>query len=469
MNYSPRARVISGFSPDEPITIDKVRAVTHPEDLPGTSALARMALDPEIRNNDPYEYRIVRADTGEIRWALAHGEAVFRRVGDSVQAVRFLGTIQDITSRKLAENALREAELRQRLAIDAARMAVWELDVENDRLTVSAELNRMFGLVPDACPTVAELRNLLAPGDLDKITEVRNRVASANDPHFEAEFRCRFPDGSLRWRLLRAEVQTSAGGEPRRIIGVLMDIDERKRANEQKQLLLREVHHRVKNSLSIIQALATQSFGRGAADPNALHAFLGRLAALAKATDLAVAQQGEAFGLADLIATVTEPFRSPTRFKIAGKDVQLPARLNVPLALVFNELCTNAAKFGALSNANGSVSLRWEITTKGLELHWQETDGPPVPPKLNKAFGLRMILDVLPVEFASAQIEPRPSGIRCHILVATSGWKTLLPETEMRIDTHVEGHRKAIDDVAGKANTDGGGQLSPVIPSAGRS
>lgn len=429
MNYSPRARAISGFSPDEPITIEKVRAVTHPEDLPRTSALARMALDPHVRNNDPYEYRIVRADTGEVRWALAHGEAVFRRIGDTVQAVRFLGTIQDITTRKLAENVLREAELRQRLAIDAARMAVWELDVPNDRLIVSAELNRMFGLAPDACPTAAELRKLLAPGDLDRIMEIRNRAAAANDPFFEAEFRCRFPDGSLRWRLLRAEVQTSPGAEARRIIGVLMDIDERNRADEQKHLLLREVHHRVKNSLSIIQALATQSFGRGAADPNALNGFLGRLAALAKATDLAVAQQGEPFGLPELIVGVTEPFRSPNRFEILGAAIRLPARLNVPLALVFNELCTNAAKFGALSNATGSISIRWEITTNGLELHWQETGGPPVPPKLDKGFGLRLILDVLPVEFGSANIEPLPSGIACHILIAQTGWTILPPES----------------------------------------
>lgn len=421
MSYSPRARAICGFSPDESITIEKVRAVTHPADLPVTSEQARMALDPEIRNNEPYEYRLVRADTGEIRWALAYGEVVFQRSGDTVKAVRFLGTIEDITARKQAENALREAELRQRLAIDAARMAVWELDVPTDLLMVTPELNRMFGLAENACPTVGELRRLLAPGDLERITEIRSRAADLADPYFEAEFRCRFPDGSLRWRLLRAEVQNFPSGEPKRVIGVLMDIDERKRGDEQKHLLLREVHHRVKNSLSVIQALATQSFGRGAANPAALNGFLGRLAALAKATDLAVAQQGQPFSLTDLIVGVARPFLSPNRFELHGEDIKLPARMNVPLALVFNELCTNAAKFGALSNAEGTVSIEWETTARGIELHWRESGGPPVPTKLDQGFGLRLILDVLPVEFGSAQIDPLPSGISCHILIANPG------------------------------------------------
>jgi len=77
MNYSPRAREIYGFTPDETVTFAKVRDATHPEDLPRTSALAKLALNPSIRSREPYEFRIVRADTGEERWILAHGEAIF--------------------------------------------------------------------------------------------------------------------------------------------------------------------------------------------------------------------------------------------------------------------------------------------------------------------------------------------------------------------------------------------------------
>ena len=95
MNYSPRARAICGFAPDELVTLDKIRAVTHPDDLPRTSQMARRALDPEQREKAAYEYRILAADTGEVRWVLAHGEAIFATGGGVTKATRYIGTIVD--------------------------------------------------------------------------------------------------------------------------------------------------------------------------------------------------------------------------------------------------------------------------------------------------------------------------------------------------------------------------------------
>ena len=165
MNYSPRAREIYGFTPDETVTFAKVRDATHPEDLPRTSALAKLALNPSIRSREPYEFRIVRADTGEERWILAHGEAIFEEVEGVTRATRYLGTIEDITRRKATELALQESERRQRLALEAARMAVWELDLATDSLTSSAELNRIYGLPADCRPTLEDLRALYVPGE----------------------------------------------------------------------------------------------------------------------------------------------------------------------------------------------------------------------------------------------------------------------------------------------------------------
>jgi len=217
MNYSPRARAIYGFSPDEPVTYEKVRVATHPKDLPRTSALAKKALDPAIRNKDSYEYRVCKAGTGEVRWVLAHGEAIFLPVNGVTKAVRFVGTLEDITDRKATELALRESELRQRLALDAARMAVWELDTASGTITSSPELNRMFGLPLEANPTLDELRALYGPGERERLFEIARAALDSGRSNFEAEFFCRRPDGNLYWLLLRAEVVFSASGEIDRV------------------------------------------------------------------------------------------------------------------------------------------------------------------------------------------------------------------------------------------------------------
>jgi PAS domain S-box-containing protein len=107
MTYSPLAKAICGFSPDLEVTYEDAKRVTHPEDYPRTSAMAKRALDPAIREVQPYEYRILRPD-GSIRWVIANGQAVFAEVDGIVQATRYVGTIRDVTERKEAEQALHE-------------------------------------------------------------------------------------------------------------------------------------------------------------------------------------------------------------------------------------------------------------------------------------------------------------------------------------------------------------------------
>jgi PAS domain S-box-containing protein len=107
MTYSPLAKAICGFAPDLSVTYEDAKRVTHPDDYPRTSAMAQRALDPTIREAQPYEYRILRPD-GSVRWVIANGEAVFAEVDGVVQATRYVGTIRDVTERKQAEQALHE-------------------------------------------------------------------------------------------------------------------------------------------------------------------------------------------------------------------------------------------------------------------------------------------------------------------------------------------------------------------------
>lgn len=419
MVYSPRARAICGFSPDEPVNFEKVRAVTHPEDLPRTSAQAQRALDPAIRSREPYEYRVIRADTGEVRWVLAHGEAIFARSGGGHKAIRYLGTIQDITERKATEDALRHSELRQRLAIDAARMAIWELDVGTGSAQISPELARMFGLDPADGPTLEDLHRHYAPGERERIQRAGQEALAEGKTHFETEFRARWPDGSLHWLLMRAEVLFGPSKRPERVIGVLLDINERKRREEQQMLFMRELNHRVKNSLSVVQSIANQTFRDDRADPEALQAFRQRLYALASANDVLVEQEWTAFSLRALVERLVAPYRDPAeRIVLSGPELSLPPRLNVPLALVLHELATNAAKYGALASKGGRVTIVWREVEKGVELTWAESGGEYVEGPLRRNFGMRLISEILPIELGAVDFEARPEGVFCRILLA---------------------------------------------------
>ncbi len=144
MNYSPLAREICGFAPDQAVTYEDAKAVTHPDDYPRTSAMAQRALDPDIREVQPYEYRIVRLD-GSIRWVIAHGEAVFDDVDGRATAVRYVGTLQDITDRKQTEQELREqfailAQLAEGVIVADARGRLTFVNEAAARLHGVAEL-----------------------------------------------------------------------------------------------------------------------------------------------------------------------------------------------------------------------------------------------------------------------------------------------------------------------------------------
>lgn len=110
-----------------------------------------------IREQQPYEYRILRPDR-VVRWVLAHGEAIFEEVDGELRATRYVGTLQDITDRRRAEQERVDSEARLRLAIEAGGMAVWQVDLATDTIIGSPELNRLLGFPEGATPAADEMR-----------------------------------------------------------------------------------------------------------------------------------------------------------------------------------------------------------------------------------------------------------------------------------------------------------------------
>jgi PAS domain S-box-containing protein len=419
MTYSPRARSIFGFGPEDSITIEMVREATHPDDLPRTSAMSRRALDPAIRDKQPFEYRLIHRRTGETRWVLAHGDAIFAKVDGTLKAVRFLGTIEDITERKSLEQKLLDADVTRVLAFEAAGMAVWEFDLVNEELSVTSELKALFGFQAEEHPTLEDFRNCYLPGQREVLRKAAETAQAAGSSSFSAEFKIRRFDNMERWMLLRAQFVAGAEGTPTRIVGVLIDIDDRKRAEQQQQIMLRELDHRVKNSLSVVLALASQTFRNTASVTEALSVFQGRIKALALANDALVDRQWGSFDLPILVDKVTAPYREDGNdpFVIDGEPVRLRPTANTPLALVFHELCTNAAKYGALSVPSGKVRLTWREQDGGCWISWVEEGGPPVQNREMKGFGTKLISQILARDFKNLKIDMLPGGVRCEIFV----------------------------------------------------
>ncbi len=206
-------------------------------------------------------------------------------------------------------------------------------------------------------------------------------------------------------------------------VNMLIDITERKRAEEQQSLLIRELHHRVKNTLATVQAI----MGSTARTADTIDAFktalIGRISSLAK-THLLLADETPTVSLSDLLYKELGAFDdgSGDRIVVSGPPVELPTQLAVSLGMALHELTTNAARFGALSVHGGRVTATWRVTLtarrRTLDFGWVESGGPPVEPPARKGFGSRLLELVLPVQIrAKTHIEYALEGVRVHYRV----------------------------------------------------
>ncbi|HEU0100217.1 MAG TPA: HWE histidine kinase domain-containing protein [Allosphingosinicella sp.] len=196
---------------------------------------------------------------------------------------------------------------------------------------------------------------------------------------------------------------------------------ERRRSEEHLRLLVNELNHRVKNTLAIVQSIAVQTFSGDGSEGKRRRAFDSRLSALAAAHDLLTTENWEFASLRQVIEKAGLGCGAPAeRLSVGGPDVNVQPRTAVTIAMAVHELCTNAVKYGALSNDTGRVAVAWDVADSGggnrLRLRWQESGGPEVTVPDRRGFGTRMIERALAAELGgSARIEFRPEGICCTV------------------------------------------------------
>ena len=193
-------------------------------------------------------------------------------------------------------------------------------------------------------------------------------------------------------RLLLAQAEIDARGL---LAQAGIDAREREASDKLQKLILEELHHRIKNTLATVGAIASQSLRNVPGAEHAQHAIEGRLMALGRAHDLLLQAQWTSADLAKIVRGATEAFDNPDvpKFTIAGPDVRMTSGAVIAIAMTLNELCTNTTKFGALSVPAGRVDIAWTLdpVTRRLQLTWTESNGPAVQAPEKRSFGTRLI------------------------------------------------------------------------------
>jgi PAS domain S-box-containing protein len=190
------------------------------------------------------------------------------------------------------------------------------------------------------------------------------------------------------------------------------EVANRKRTEETKDLLLHEIKHRVKNTLGTVQAIASQTFR--AAPREERDAFGARLRAMSEAHDLLTNQDWGHVGVSDVVARAVAPFNS-ARFTVKGDHASLSSAKALLLAMVLHELCTNAVKYGALSDTSGRVAIDFHNGDGHVVLHWQESGGPAVTAPSRKGFGTNLIQRAMAGEQGDARFDYSGDGLKVRL------------------------------------------------------
>ncbi len=384
----------------------------HPEDRARASSFwERLQHDPLPADD---EFRFRRED-GEHRWFLYHTVPQCDELG---RATQWIGTALDIHDRKLAEEGLAAKRELLQSVIETSPDPIFSKNLDGTYRIANQATAHAIGA--ESLNLIGHHdREFLPPNVLERIENADARALAGETIVVEETIE----NAGLtpRTYLTTKAPLRGPNGEVIGLVGTARDITERKDNERQRELLVGELNHRVKNTLAIVQSIAWQTLRSGADPEEARHAFDARLQTLAGAHDILTRNNWEVFGLRQLLDRVLEPFRrADDGFDLEGPDVQLDARVAVGLALAFHELSTNAGKYGALSTPAGHVSIRWQVvrTDEGsrLRLTWQERGGPEVKPPERRGFGSRLIERGLSTELRGRpEIEFRPDGVVCEI------------------------------------------------------
>jgi len=313
---------------------------------------------------------------------------------------------------------LLESEQRRSLALAAGNMGSWDWDLTSGEFMWDEGQHAIYGVTPGHFSVTPEnLKVLILPEDWEKLQFGMNVLLEQGQPH-QAEFRIRRPGGEVRWCASTAAATRDSSGKVIRISGVTIDITERKEAEERQALLAREVDHRAKNAMSIVQSIVRMTKADSILDYVAV--IEGRITALSRVHAVLSDSRWQGANLTKLVEEELAPYRSgyADRIRVAGPSVVLDPTTAQTLAMALHELATNAAKYGALSHPYGTLELRWDVQPKAIVINWCESGGPPTGAPNKTGFGTRIITNSIEQQLGGkTTFGWRAEGLSCVLFV----------------------------------------------------
>jgi PAS domain S-box-containing protein len=393
-------------------------ASLHPEDV----ARAVLARDEAFRNRQSeysVEYRIYRPD-GEVRWVETR---CFISYDSGGRPHRVVGVCIDNTERKLSEQALAERNAQFDLARKAARVGTFTFDNASQTMQLSDASAIILGLPHSSTEISADdWHARVHPDDVTWVDAYRRRTFRERRPECVSEFRIIRPGGEVRWIEARATISYDDAGRAYRMTGVYIDTTERRQAEDHKTLLIAELDHRVKNTLACVAAVTHRTRDTAQSMDDFVAVLEGRINSLANAHSLLSLNRWHGVSIAELVRGELAPCTNGGDTQIDGPEIVLTAEATQPVTMVLHELVTNAAKYGALSNGQGRISVCWRKHANGrsseLVLDWRETGGPPIDARNQPGYGTTVIRNLIPYELGGiVHYELAADGARCRMQI----------------------------------------------------
>ena len=325
---------------------------------------------------------------------------------------RRLETQFDAQSQELS--LLRARFGRYETALRGSQVTVYTQDRELHYTSVS---NPMLGRAVDDILGRTDADILRGDSGAAVIAFKREALASGQPKRTEYSYE----DGSgMRWNVLHIEPLRNDAGDIVGLTCASVDITERKEGEAHLRLLMRELTHRSKNLLAVIQAMARQTARHAGSIDGFLDQFSARLQALAASHDLLVRESWHGASLREIVQAQLAGYMggSEGRVEIDGDPVALKPEAAQNLGLALHELAVNAAKFGALSVSGGRVSIDWSRHDNAIDLNWRERNGPKVKARRKRGFG-SMVIERNLARALDAKVEMTfgPDGLHCHIVI----------------------------------------------------